>query len=198
MTSPNAVRWSGIAAIVAAVLLPFGALAPLLPDPALALTVTIGNVGLVFLIFTFMGIGRVLADEVGMPGLIFVMIGTVGAVLMIADGVVAAYVYPVVSQPSMNELQGSLGLALVAGLGPLALLVAALVLALTVRRVPALPGRAAWIMLIGALLGLLAGLFASPTTANLLALLVSLIFAAGLAWMGIGLLPYSSGQMDQE
>lgn len=193
VTSQDAVRWAGIAAIIAAALIPFAALGRLLPDPTLALFMTIGNIGYVFLIFAFMGIGRLLADEIGVLGVLVVIAATVAAVLLIADGVVLAYVYPVFSEEGLVELQGSLGLALVSRLGPLALLAAAALLVLGTRRSRALPGRPAWIMLIGALLAALAGLIALGTSPSALAVIASLIFGAGLAWLGLGLLSSRPG-----
>jgi len=188
MTSQSAVRWAGVAAVIAATLIPFGALGRLLPDPLLALAVTVGNVGLVFLIFAFMGIGRVLADEIGAPGVIVVIAATVGAVLLVADGVIRAYVYPAVAEESVAKLQGTLALRLVSTLGPLALLLAILLLLFINRPAQALPGRPAWIMLTGVLLTLLSGTVAVTTIAGLLAVSASLILAAGLAWIGVRLL----------
>lgn len=191
MPARDAVGWGGLAAVIAAVLVPIGVLGRLLPDPYLALFVTIGNIGLVTLIFAFVGLGRVLVDEIGASGFAVVIAGTVGAVLMVADGVVTAYVYPLLDAASVTELQGSPGLALVAVLGPLALFVAAVVLAVFSGRSQSLPSRAAWIMLTGALLGLLARLLSSPTTAGWLALTAGLFYAIGLAWMGHRLWLYS-------
>lgn len=193
LTSQDAVRWAGIAAIVAAVLIPFAALGRLLPDPALALFITIGNIGYVFLIFAFMGIGRILADEIGVLGVLVVIAATVAAVLLIADGVVLAYVYPVLSEEIVAELKESLGMAFVSRLGPLALLVAVGLLVLGTRRSRALPGRPAWIMLIGTVLAALAALVALGAVPSALAVIASLIFGAGLAWLGLGLLSYQPG-----
>ena len=187
MSSQDAIRWSGLAAIIAGVLLPFGPLARLFFDSHIALFTSISNVGFVFLIFALTGIGRVLVDKIGAPGVFVVIAGTVGAVLLIADGVVSAYVYPVVDGASLAKVEGSPGLALVSAVGPLALLLASALLALVAGRVPALPGWAAWIMLAGALLNSLANVVAPATIADPLALASSIIFTIGLARLGVRL-----------
>ncbi len=191
MPSQGAVRWGGVAAIFAALLLPVGSLGRLLSDTDAALTISIANVGFVFLIFALTGIGRVLVDEIGAPGFFVVIAGTVGAVLLVADGVVSAYVYPVLDEESLVKVQGSLGLALVSALGPLALLTAATLLAFVAGRAPAVPKRAAWIMLAGASLATLTNVVAPANTIGLLGLVADLVFAVGLAWTGFKLLSYS-------
>lgn len=196
MSALDAVRWSGVAAIVAAVLLLFEPLGRLFPDSTLSLFITISNVGFVFLIFALTGIGSVLFDEGGASGFIVIITGTVGAILLIADGVVAAYVYPVLDEETVVTVQGSLGLTLVSLLGSLTLLIAIVLLAMTVGHAESLPGRAAWLMLAGALLNALVRVTGSTTLTDTLALLAGLVFATGLGWLGTTLLSPASGAND--